>query len=325
MLNFQDFKERAKREIIDFLPENGSGYHVEETKAQKVNQGTVSMLTVRKEGNAIAASISLESIYKDYEHSGVDFDVFFHQFAPQFCEQAVHTPDYVVGQANRMLDMNWEKVSSMVYVHAIGASRNEELLQNVPHKQVGDVCAVYRIHLADTPEGSATVLVTNDMAKRMGVSQEELHKTAVQNSVNRFPPVCLRMSDMMGQLLDTDTPFKIEPEDDVLYVLTNRTKMEGAGVIFYPDVADTIYRNMPENYYLIPSSVHEWLVVSKNRADKESLEEMVHSVNETTVDPKEQLSDMVHEYDPVHKLVYAGQAPEFPKKDLSMEERAPAR
>ena len=129
---------------------------------------------------------------------------------------------------------------------------------------------------------------------------------------------------MMEQLLGPENSFQIDPDDDVLYVLTNNSKTEGAGVIFYPDVADTIYRNMPENYYLIPSSVHEWLVVSKNRTDKESLEEMVRSVNESTVDPKEQLSDMVHEYDPVLKQVYAGNMPDPPKKELS-EERSMAR
>ena len=48
---------------------------------------------------------------------------------------------------------------------------------------------------------------------------------------------------------------------------------------------------------------------------------MVHAVNETTVDPKDQLSDMVHEYDPVRRIVYAGTVPDPPQKEMGLEER----
>ena len=318
MLSFKDFSDRVKNEILDFLPGGGEGYSVEETRTQKVNQGEVSMLSVRRKGEAIAASFPLEGIYQDYGKSGLDFATFFPEFASQFCGQALSVPTDIVSHANEIMDMNWEHIKHMVYVHAIGASRNEELMKTVPHKQVGDVCAVYRIHLADSPNGSATVLITDAIAERLNVSTEELHKTAVKNSEDRYPPICLRMSDMLNAL-DAPVPFSIDPEADELYVLTNSDKSQGAGVIFYSNVADTIYKNMPENYYLLPSSVHEWLVVSKNRADKETLEEMVRAVNESTVDPKEQLSDMVHEYDPVRKLVYAGNLPDPPKKEIMTE------
>ena len=39
------------------------------------------------------------------------------------------------------------------------------------------------------------------------------------------------------------------------------------------------------------------------------------------MDPKDQLSDMVHEYDPVRRIVYAGTVPDPPKKEMGLEER----
>ena len=321
MLNFSDFSDRVMKDIKDYLPYGGDGYCVETNQTRKVNEGMVTMVTVRRDGSEIGASIPMERIYHEYERSGNDFSVFFPSFASQFCAQAAHVPEDILAQAAVVRSMDWEQLRDKVYVHAIGATRNEELLKTVPHKQIGDVCSVYRIHITETERDCATVLITNDMAERLHVSTEEIHQAAVRNSMEKYPPVCLRMSDMMEELIGSSPEIDGEEIDTPLYVLTNRTKMDGASVIFYPDVADTILRNMPENYYLLPSSVHEWLVVSKNRADKEELEEMVHAVNETTGDPKDQLSDMVHEYDPVRRIVYAGTVPDPPQKEMGLEER----
>ena len=322
MLSFKNFTERVAKEIRDYLPGSGKDYSVTTTQTRKVNEGTVTMVSVRKEGEAVGTCIPVSAVYEDYKKSGLDFSVFFQDYAAQFTGRMLTMNDEVMQQASMVQNMDWNKISHMVYVHAIGASRNEELLKNVPHKQMGDVCAVYRIHLGENSQGRASVLITDDIAKQLRVSPEELHQTAVHNSMGKYPAICVPMSDIIGEMLGGDSPMMDDPAENTLYVLTNREKMDGAGVIFYPDVMDAIYKNMPENCYLLPSSVHEWLVVSKNKAEKEDLEYMVRSINETEVDPKEQLSDMVHEYDPVRKLVYAGTMPDPPRQEMTVAEKA---
>ena len=51
--------------------------------------------------------------------------------------------------------------------------------------------------------------------------------------------------------------------------------------------------------YVIPSSVHETLIVPKTYVDDlEGLQKMVRDINEREVRPEDQLSNNIYEYDP---------------------------
>ena len=57
------------------------------------------------------------------------------------------------------------------------------------------------------------------------------------------------------------------------------------------------------SFYILPSSVHEILLVKDNgQFNKDSLEKMVVEVNATTVKPEDKLTDSVYHYDSKEKV-----------------------
>ena len=82
---------------------------------------------------------------------------------------------------------------------------------------------------------------------------------------------------------------------------------------WYPIIAVLIGTGMRiSEYFILPSSVHEVLIVPKNdQMDLKTLESMVQDVNATQVSPEERLSDHVYAYDAKeHELFRADKAEE---------------
>ena len=48
------------------------------------------------------------------------------------------------------------------------------------------------------------------------------------------------------------------------YVLTNSSKINGAAVVLYPQCLQHIGENIGGNYYLLPSSIHEMIIMPEN-------------------------------------------------------------
>lgn len=90
------------------------------------------------------------------------------------------------------------------------------------------------------------------------------------------------------------TGHEVTAEETGVMVVTNSSGYYGASAIFYDGVLEAL-----KDYYLVPSSVHEWLAVPKSIADKEYLAQIIRQVNRTEVSPKEVLSDFP--YVPVFK------------------------
>ena len=136
-----------------------------------------------------------------------------------------------------------------------------------------------------------------------------------------------------NNLLDVDTLKKGEPEeqnqssrdeetrseghdqisldDDLpLFVLTTSAMTLGAAVVFVPNVLEQIQQKMPEGFFVLPSSIHEVMIVPRKLgSDPRQLDEMISDINETQVDPEDQLSDLCHEYDADRKMLICPTAP----------------
>ena len=92
-------------------------------------------------------------------------------------------------------------------------------------------------------------------------------------------------------------------------------------------VMDDIAEKVGGEFYILPSSVHELLIIPRNAdTDLKSLESMVQEVNATQVAPEERLSDHVYAYDTKeHELFRADKAEErAAAKESSREENTAA-
>ena len=81
-----------------------------------------------------------------------------------------------------------------------------------------------------------------------------------------------------------------------MYVLTNEKKTFGAACILYPGVLKDFAIEKDMDFYVIPSSVHEVILVPKKKSNASKLNDILNDVNKNNLDPVEMLSDHIYEY-----------------------------
>ena len=131
------------------------------------------------------------------------------------------------------------------------------------------------------------------------VTPEQIEK-AKRNTVDRAI-----IGDMMEVLYGNGTTAKEWLYDDEqMIVLTSEKKLYGAGILFCDDFLDSLKGKGLGDFFILPSSLHEVLLVPEYTGFAvEDLSEMVSAVNREQVMPQERLSDHVHYYDRVHHLL----------------------
>ena len=101
-----------------------------------------------------------------------------------------------------------------------------------------------------------------------------------------------------------------EESETPLYVLTNKARLYGASCILYPNLLDSIADKLTCDFYLIPSSIHEFLILPVLPGTCiQDLNAMIHEVNSTQVEEEEILSDPLQNWTrrnsaPCHVLRY---------------------
>ena len=102
----------------------------------------------------------------------------------------------------------------------------------------------------------------------------------------RFPPVLFSMDAALKEkYAGRSAPNLLRkgrnPGNEIMYVLTNRSRLNGASVILYPDLLQKVRYLFGKDYYIIPSSVDEVIIVP-HRDDIRGfvLEEILRERNE---------------------------------------------
>lgn len=107
----------------------------------------------------------------------------------------------------------------------------------------------------------------------------------------------VQMVGVQVRLQEENVDFGLRSHD-MLYALTNVEKQYGASMITQPEVLNKLEQLFPEGFYVLPSSVHEVLIVPDNgEMEPKMLGEMVREVNKNEVERQEVLSDRVYSYD----------------------------
>ena len=87
------------------------------------------------------------------------------------------------------------------------------------------------------------------------------------------------------------------PEKDKMYVLSNKLKYYGAACIAYPNILDMLAGVLKETFYVLPSSVHEVIIVPESSQIRQSeLDRMVREIYESQVPEEEILSNHAYFY-----------------------------
>ena len=160
--------------------------------------------------------------------------------------------------------------------------------------------------------------ITNEFAKRLGMSEEQLFKCAAENTRRLFPPVVRSMNDIMREMFARDgMPQEIAdmmiaeiPPEQTMWVISNEKGINGAASMLYENELHELAESLESDLYILPSSVHEVIAVSSDMGSPEMLAQMVVEVNMQEVSLDERLSNQVYHYDKdLRKLTLATDTP----------------
>ena len=205
--------------------------------------------------------------------------------------------------------LNYEGVKDRIVFKLINTAKNRELLSTVPHRMFLDLSIVFYILFEATDEGTAAMPVSNSHTKQWKVGTETLWEDAVRNARKLLPAELMTMNyalrEMLGKSCGRAGAWEAEnlrtgrkKERDGMYVLSNNLRNYGAACIAYPHIMEMVGEILQRDYYILPSSVHEVVILPYSREiSKREMDDMVKDINETQVAEEEVLSDHVYLYE----------------------------
>ena len=294
-MTFNEYVERVKREIKNYLPEEYKDVIPEINVVRKNNGEELTGLTLRGESN-ICPNIYLNSFYELHQE-GMKIEDTMVQIGEIFQREIKRTPQF------NLEDFTYNTIKDNLYYTVINAERNEQLLQEIPHQKREDLAIVYRVNVSISEEGTGSILLNNAHLKLLGVDQREVHDQAVRNMPKILPPKFENMNEIIAELMGEDVGlFEEMAGENMMWVLSNDIRMQGAAYMFDEEVMSSIAEKLGGDFIVLPSSLHEVIIIkeadimAEENIDLEFVQRMVSEVNESQVEPEEVLSDAIYRY-----------------------------
>ena len=256
------------------------------------NNGTIRRgLTLTEQDINISPTIYLEEYYRQFQNGGslehITSDILRLYNEVRFQKSWGEEKLY-----------DYSQVKEKVIYRLVNYESNEKMLRNVPYIVYLDLAIVFCVLLEVTKYGTATMAIRNDHLDLWGVEKEELYRQASENTSRFLPDDFSSMSAVIEELTEeSEAHISFEDKEEEMYVLSNRIHSYGAAAILYSGRMEGIGMYLKSNYYILPSSVHEVIVVPEKAAvEKEELSAMVAEINRTQVEAEEVLSDHAYYY-----------------------------
>ena len=296
-MNYLEFIYYVKKEI-----ENRLGQEVCIRKVTKTNLGEMDSLSItNKDNNSISPIFYLQKIYAEYiegkdADSLVDEMIKIYKNCMQNKKQALDVLDFM---------NDYEKSKAKIFFKIINKNKNRELLENTPHFEYHDLAMVFCLLVSSDTEEIATIRIEDKMLACWGVSVEEIRRCALENTPRLFPLKKSGLYDMVASLLGENTNELPEMKSDMdVYVLTNTAGINGFSAVFYPDELREMALELGGDFYILPSSIHEALIIKKGSIPVNDLMDMVKEVNCSCVQEEDKLSDNIYRYSYADETMY---------------------
>lgn len=188
-----------------------------------------------------------------------------------------------------------EKIRENIVFYLINYSKNKELLLRVPHILYEDMAIVFRYLEEMNHKEIKSMLIGNDFLTQYNLSEGELYACAWKNTPKLFPPVIEGFEKEQG---------KAKTEEPV-FILSNRQKLYGAGVILYDGLLKDFSDRYGWNLFLLPAGIHEFVVLfDRGQFYQDELFEIVKVSNRVMENQRNILSDNVYYYDRQENELY---------------------
>lgn len=299
-MKYDEFLDYVRESVSQFM---GEGYDVSIHKVLKNNGLELNGIVIMKAGNHATPTIYLDEFYEQYKRGKEVYEII---------EEIVDLYDR---HKDRMeIDFSFfsdfEIMRNKILYRLINYESNEALLNDVPHRRFLDLAIVYYVIVDSDTLGNGSVLLHQCHLDMWKVNEAEIYEIAKVNTKSFLEYRLSSMRDIAKMILGDDVCLEQMGMDngccDDIYVLSNNRKFYGAAAVLYDGMLDDIACGLNSNLYVIPSSVHEVIIIPQNVMPdcKDVLTGMVREINERDVEIVDRLSDYVYEYDREQKALH---------------------
>ncbi len=284
----------------------GDNYSITISSVNKNNGIIRHALLIREDVCNLSPSIYIDKLYEDYS-DGTSFAEIIREII-DIRNENDYLDDFDVDFVK-----NYELVRQRLGMKLVSRELNRELLTNAPYIEFADLALVFFIMVTEIKVGEASILIKNELFDEWNVTVTELHHDAKENMMRMYPPVRSALVDMVGDLLgvlklpeancpgETDIPYDLQDEigNNCMYVLTNQARWYGATCMAYTDMLKCIADSFESDFYILPSSIHEIILIpvgSVADISRGFLTSMVREVNAAEISEEEILSDHAYLY-----------------------------
>ncbi len=278
-MNYEQFKS----ELTELLQEKlGSEIEVINTAISKVN-GERDALTFKTNADCEAMPVIYLADQYELLGSGHSMDDIIERIENILEEAKANKP---------LISMiNEDFIRENTFCSLINIEENQELLKKVPYEKFADDLAIIaRCRINE--QGS--FVVNNNIAEQFHFTDTEVMEIAHKNTNSKekikFEGMFKTVTEMQG--FSVDLP---DPDNEDLFVLSNEMMTDGAAVITNTELLKDIKNQLGEDFYIIPSSRHEVLIVRESSAPApQELLKLVQNVNKTELKHEDLLSNALY-------------------------------
>lgn len=284
-MKYQNFIETVQEHIAEELEKTVHVYPV-----LKNNGAIYDGLVVQDPILNISPTIYLNAYYHRYL-DGVSLDDIYDDIIKTYQDNLPEN-DFDIS-----LFRDFNKARKNIVMKLINAEKNQALLKEVPHILVYDLAIVFLYRVHDFVDEYASILIYHQHLKFWDVNENDLYELAMINSPKLMPYRFDSLHDVFLHITNESLPFL----DDIhLNILTNHLKIFGATCMVYPNVLEKISNLYEDDLIIIPSSIHEVLILPQKHFPEnytmEELDSMIQEINETELADNEILSDHTYLY-----------------------------
>lgn len=260
-------------------------------------EGSYHSISVSKKSQdtlQVGMQINLDYLYSAFKRSQVEIDEILNRIRFQLDSFEKNSSE-IRGKVENI--MNFDKIKNGIMPRVVNkekALKGKDIVIDI----IEDLACLYYIDF-----DSNVINITDNMLSLWGISRDTLKKVALQNLKEKYTVAIIPINELISEMLD-DESIELGVETP-LYVVLLKNDYEiyqYSAVIMV--LAPEIFK-IPsgDDYYIIPSSEHEIILIPENIASRDEVRNMVEEVNSCAVSESDFLSNNIYQYDADSKKI----------------------
>ena len=308
-MTYQEFVIKMQNRLNYRQKQSGNVYSVSAETVEKIQASYYGLLISVSTISDAKWGINLKPYYFEFLESKVSMDDMVDRIDRRICYEIEHLPKYDLSNLK-----DYEYVKNHLGLQVINMEINQDLLKRMPYTQIADLALIYRVFLDE----KTSALVNNNMLKYYGISRDQLHSDTM-SCVQRKAPFFIRqigevLVDISEKILKEEIPEEerkklkkrigdIKNDPPLQIYIGGIDGAYGASVIARPDFFEKATQVMGGDFYIIPSSIHEVIILKDlHQGDIEALETTIWKVNMLKVPEEDYLSNNLYHYDSSNQI-----------------------